>query len=98
MRLLSLFFKKINFYLNKSILRFSIFYNIFIIILKEQASSIELTLKLLIFIEADRYKILYLMYYYRHLNDINFINFFNTNIIIYRVRIKFDTQFINNNT
>ena len=89
-----LFFKKINFYSNKSILRFSILADIFFIIFEIWVDSIKLVLRLFIFIAKNRHKMLYLLYYYRYLNDIDLIDLLYTNIIIYRVQIKLNIKSI----
>ena len=71
-------FNKLNSYLNKRVKRFFIKSNIFIKILKKLISSIKLVLRFFIFMKIIKYKMLYLFYYYRHLNNINFKNLFVT--------------------
>ena len=64
--------------------------------LKDWISSVDLILEFLISLKALRFKVLCLLYHYRHLNEIDFTNLLLTNLITHRVRIALNIKFLLN--
>ena len=58
--------------------------------------NLVISTELLISTKVARYKILYLFYYYRYLNNINLKNLSYIDLITYRVRIKSNMKSISN--
>ena len=83
-------------YFNRLIFKFFISFIIDYVKLNAWAISVNFKLRLLIFIEVDRFKVLALFYYYYHLNNINLTNLLYINLIIYRIRIIFDIKLVFN--
>ena len=74
--------------INRSFIDSSISKNV----LEKWAVSVELVLNFLIFIEANRHKMLCLFYHYRHFNDTDLTNLSCIDLLIHRIRIKPDIK------
>ena len=85
------FVQLVQFYSDRKINRFFISINVSNEELKEWVNSINLILEFLMS-EEIKHKILYLLYHYRHLNDINLNDLFVTNFIIHKIRVEFNVK------
>lgn len=81
------FLRKINSYFNRIVFKFNINFNILIEILDKWTTKVKFILKLLIFLKATKHKVLCLLYHYRHLNEINLIDFSFIDFITHKIRI-----------
>ena len=87
--------RSINFFSDRRVERSFIQFDLFIVMLEEWVAVVSFILRSLV-LERARYKVLCLLYHYRYLNDIDLIDLFSTNLIIHRVRVKFDVKSTSN--
>ena len=89
---------KVNPYPARPICRPSINHSIPSSALEDWTTSVSLTLGSLVTTEAQRHKVLYLLYHYRHLNGTDLTDLPYTDLITHRVRIAPGTKPASNTT